>query len=159
MVEHEHSHGIKVPRSVLITAALLILSTMALVAFFRLADINPIAQIPEPDQTIETRALRFEDSVDGTVIVYELIDGAPDRVVQVIRTGEGGFIRGVLRSLARSRRARDIGSEYPFLLTLQANGSLLLEDPQTGQRIDLRAFGPSNIEAFQALLARDGDQR
>lgn len=144
---------------VLIAAGSLILLTMAAVAIFRLADLEPVAQVPAPDQTIQSRVLRFEDSREGTVIIYELIDGAPDRVVHVVEPGEGGFIRGVLRSLARSRRASGIGREHPFHLMLQANGNLLLEDPLTDQRIYLQAFGPTNIESFKALLTSEEIQQ
>lgn len=127
--------------------------TMAAVAFFRIADIDPVARVPVADATIESRTLRFEDRANGDVAVYELIEGAPDRLVHVLETGDGGFIRGVLRALARARRTEGIGREQPFHLSLQANGTLLLEDPATSERIFLQAFGPTNVESFRALLA------
>lgn len=143
----------------MIAAGLLISFTIAAVAAFRIAGLNPTAQIPDTDPAVETRTLRFEDSPDGTVVVYELSEGAPDRVVHVVRSGEGGFIRGVMRSLARDRQARGIERTHPFLLKLQANGTLLLVDPETNQRIDLQAFGPTNIEAFRAMLVSDEIQQ
>lgn len=151
----EHSHQIHVPKGALIAAGLLILLTISAVAAFRIAGLNPAAQTPVPERPVEVRELRFEDSEDGEVIVYEITEGAPDRVVHVVQPGEGGFIRGVLRSMARSRRASDIGPEHPFLLIAEANGTLLLEDPQTGERVWLPAFGPTNIAAFRAMLASD----
>lgn len=155
MTEPQHNHQVRVPKGALIAAGLLILFTMAAVAAFRVAGLDPTAQIPAPDQPVLTRTLRFEDSPEGTVVVREVREDAPDRVLHVVQSGEGGFIRGVLRSMARSRRASGIGGEHPFLLMVQANGTLLLEDPQTGQRIDLQAFGPTNIESFRALLSDD----
>ena len=66
--------------------------------------------------------------------------------------GEGGFLRGALRVMARERRMRGLGGEAPFELVGRADGRLTLLDPATGQRIDLEAFGPTNAGAFAALL-------
>ena len=149
---HDHHHQIHVPRGALIAAGLLILVTIGAVAIFRIAGLEPAAQIPDVDKTVAMRELRFADSANGGVLVYEFVDGGTDRMIHEVPSGEGGFIRGILRSLARARRASGIGPEHPFVLKLQMNGTVLLEDPQTGQRIDLQAFGPTNIESFRALL-------
>jgi putative photosynthetic complex assembly protein len=157
MSEH-HDHDINVPRGALIAAATLISITIAAVAIFRLFDLDPAAQIPDPDKSVMIKQLRFEDSPEGTVLIYEVSENQPDRIVHVVQPGEGGFIRGVLRSFARARRASNIGREYPFLLKLQANGTVLLEDPQTEQMIDLQAFGPTNIESFRILFQEQGSE-
>lgn len=159
MSESDHSHDIYVPVGALVAAGLLILFALGAVAFVRIAGLEPTAMVPPSDQAVAVRELRFEDSPDGNVIVYELQEGVPDQVVYVVLPGEGGFIRGVLRSLARSRRASGISREHPFLLIQDANGSLLLEDPKTDQRIYLQAFGPTNIDSFRALLAHDESQQ
>ena len=101
------------------------------------------------------RDLRFEDRPDGTVAVYEL-DGSGQELIHVIEPGTGGFIRGVLRSLARARRAANVGTKYPFQLIMQADGKMLLEDPQTEQRIYIQAFGPTNVESFRTLMTSEG---
>jgi putative photosynthetic complex assembly protein len=155
MSEH-HDHDIHVPRGALIAAATLISITILAVAIFRFFDLDPAAQIPDPEQSVMVKQLRFEDSPEGTVLIYEVSEDQPDRVVHVVQPGEGGFIRGVLRSFARARRASNIGREYPFLLKLQTNGTVLLEDPQTRQLIDLQAFGPTNIESFRVLFETEG---
>lgn len=156
MSDHDHSHGIKIPRGVLIAIGLVLFATIAGVAWFRASGLEPTAQVPQADQAAEVRQLRFVDSTEGTVSVFEVREGQEDRLIQVIQPGEGGFIRGVLRSLARARRASGISDEQPFVLIRQGNGELLLEDPMTSQRIYLQAFGPDNIEAFKILLA-DGN--
>jgi putative photosynthetic complex assembly protein len=158
MAEHEHSHEVRVPLGVLIGIALVLLATISATAWFRISGNTPVSQVPEPQQITAARQLRFEDGPGGTVSVLELIDGQPDQMIHVIEPGEGGFIRGVLRSLARARRARNIGNEYPFLLMQQADGAMFLEDPTTEQRIYLQAFGPAGTESFKALLSRDGTE-
>ena len=35
---------------------------------------------------------------------------------------------------------------------------MTLDDPATGRRIDIKAFGPSQTEAFARLLTREGNQ-
>ena len=155
MNDHSHSHQIRVPRGALIAAGLLIGFTIVAVMTFRITGQTPAAQIPVADVPTETRTLRFEDSAEGTVVVYELAENDSEQIVHVVPSGEGGFIRGVLRSMARARNASDIGNEHPFRLIEQTNGTLVLEDPQTGQRIDLQAFGPTNIESFRAMLNRE----
>jgi putative photosynthetic complex assembly protein len=66
--------------------------------------------------------------------------------------GTNGFVRGVLRGLARERRLNDVGAQPPFQLTRWSDGRLSLDDPATGRRIDLVAFGPTNAGAFAQLL-------
>ncbi|NKI34864.1 phosphonate-binding protein [Wenzhouxiangella sp. XN79A] len=158
MSEHpngHHHHQIHVPRGALIAAGLLILVALGAVATFRIAGLEPAAQIPDIDKTIASRQLRFADSDNGGVLVYEWLDGANDRLIHEVPSGEGGFIRGILRSMARARRASGIGPDHPFVLRLQANGTVLLEDPQTDVLIDLYAFGPTNIDSFRTLFEND----
>jgi putative photosynthetic complex assembly protein len=63
-----------------------------------------------------------------------------------------GFIRGVLRSFARERRAKNIKMEVAYRLTLWDDYSLSLTDTGTGRTIELGSFGPDNRAAFAALL-------
>lgn len=152
-----HDHQVRVPRAALIAAAVLIGITIAAVATVRLTGMEPAAQVPAPESAAATRALRFEDRPNGDVVVYESGGDGEDRPVRVLEPGDDGFIRGVLRSLARERRGSGIGPEEPFLLSMQADGQLFLEDPATGQRIYLNAFGPTNVAAFRKLLTAEGE--
>lgn len=117
--------------------------------FGRLAGPDPIAS---PGSPVTARTLRFEDRPDGAVVVREHGDG---REVAVL-VGEQGFVRGTLRSLARVRRSEGIGSREPFQLTGWSSGRLTLDDPATGQRIELDAFGSENVVAFARLLTAGG---
>lgn len=104
-------------------------------------------------EAVATRELRFADRADGAVVVHEAWSG---RVIEVLAPGSNGFIRGTLRGLARERRQHEVGSEPPFRLTQWADGRLSLEDTGTGRRVDLEAFGPTNVQAFGRLLAAEG---
>ncbi len=105
-----------------------------------------------PDQraaaAVAERTLRFEDRSDGGVGV---IDGKDGELVTVLR-GEQGFVRGTLRALTRERHSRGIGNGPPFTLTAYIDHRLTLLDPATGARIDLDAFGPTNMAEFSRFL-------
>ena len=64
------------------------------------------------------------------------------------------FLRGILRSLVRERRVRDIDSAGVFELALLENGSLVISDPATGYWMALEAFGTDNRRVFAELLQR-----
>jgi putative photosynthetic complex assembly protein len=142
-----HSHDPDaVPGGVLKSIGLLLLLSVAAVALVRLSGVD----IREPDApATQTRALHFEDRADGSIAV---IDAGTRQVVSRI-AGEGGFVRGALRALARERKLRGLDATEPFLLIGRADGRLTLQDRATGQRIDLESFGPLHAGAFARLLA------
>jgi len=98
---------------------------------------------------VESRDLRFEDGRTGAVLVYDAND---KQLVDTLAPGSNGFIRVVLRGLARERKLGDIGAQPPFRLTRFVNGQITLTDTSTNKQIDLVAFGSSNAEAFARLL-------
>jgi putative photosynthetic complex assembly protein len=103
-------------------------------------------------QAVITKQLRFEDRSDGSIAVVSASDG---RVVKVIE-GEAGFVRGILRAMARERRIKEVNQTIPFELIARADGRLTLLDPATGNRIDLESFGKDNVVEFAVLLKPQG---
>jgi putative photosynthetic complex assembly protein len=138
------------PRLPLIGAATLIALTVLAAAAGRLTG----AATPMVNGTpVAERVFRFEDRADGAVTVYDV---AASRLVAV-ETGQNGFLRGTLRSMARAREMRGIGDAAPFHLTAWSDGRLTLDDPSTGRHVELEAFGPTNEAVFARLLTvRDG---
>jgi putative photosynthetic complex assembly protein len=140
------------PRGILIAAGSLLAFTLvaaglASVAGFAKADIPVV-------KPIEIRTLRFEDRRDGAVTVF---DGAQNRLIAVLAPGTNGFVRGVMRGLARARKRSDIDDSPSFVLTHWADGRLSLEDPTTHQAIELEAFGPTNVGVFARLIDKRND--
>jgi len=112
-------------------------------------DNGVVGTLALPDAPVlEAVDLVFADRADGAVVVS---GGGTETVLD---PGTNGFVRGVLRGLARDRRARGIGADEPFRLMRRADGRLALEDPATGRVLDLSAFGPTNTEAFARLMPR-----
>ncbi len=135
-----------VPRAPLIGAFALIVVTLAMVA---LARVYGIESVTEPAAAVSTRDLRFEDRADGTIAVFDARDGA---TVTVVAAGTNGFLRATLRGLVRERRQQGGDRDVPFRLAERADGRLTLEDPVTGRRVNLEAFGSTNAAAFARLL-------
>lgn len=143
-----HSHQNQAfPRSALLAAAALVAIALVSAAATRIAG-GYVMERP-PSVAAESSDLRFADRNDGAVIVTRVPDGS---TIAVLDPGTNGFVRGVLRGLARERRFRGVSAEEPFRLTRWADGRLSLEDPSTGRNIELRAFGPTNEVAFARLL-------
>jgi putative photosynthetic complex assembly protein len=101
---------------------------------------------PAPAASLD---LRFTDQADGSIRISRASD---DGLAGRVPPGEGGFIRGVMRGLARDRISRHIGAEPPFRLALSGDGQLTLLDTATGRLIDLESFGQSNRDTFFELL-------
>ena len=102
----------------------------------------------------ETRLLRFSDAPGGVVNV-ETADGA---LVASYGSGEGSFLRGVLRSFARDRRGAHVPTDVPFELARHADGRTTLKDTANGQLVVLDAFGSTNAAFFSALLRTGKDK-
>ena len=133
------------PRGALIGAGVLVSASLLLAGVARLTGYQP--ERPPPSRVVSSHELRFEDRADGAVLVYE-----HEQLVDTLSPGTNGFVRGVLRGLARGRRADGVGRSPPFRLTRWADGRLSLDDPETGRHVDLEVFGPTNAGAFAEIL-------
>ncbi len=91
--------------------------------------------------------------VDGPLELHDGITG--ERLLQ-LEAGEGGFVRGAVRPLARERQRAGVEMSAPWQLVQWSDGALTLTDPHTGVAVDLHAFGPTNAGAFAALLPAEG---
>jgi putative photosynthetic complex assembly protein len=151
-----HDHENTVPRGAVASAAVLVCTALALTGLVRLGVLNREA-VPDTVRVAMhvapsvTRTLTFADRGDGAVVVRDVATGENVRVLLDGVPGNG-FIRGVMRGMARDRRARGVGMAPPFDLTLWRNGTLSLTDKTTGRAIELGSFGPDNRAAFAALL-------
>ncbi|MDT7933292.1 MAG: photosynthetic complex assembly protein PuhC [Sphingomonadaceae bacterium] len=149
----EHHDEIPVPRSVLWAAAGVIGLTLACAAGVRsgLLPAEPTAaqlRVERHVSPVAVRTLRFGDD-SGAVAVT---DAATGRRVAMLKGDSAGFVRGVMRALARERLQHKLGAETPFRLTQWTDGELTLVDLATGRTVELSGFGTTNRAAFAALL-------
>lgn len=151
-----HSHDNTVPKPALIAAAALVGFSLLMTATVKIGWLDreavPAVARAQADVTpARQRSLHFADQPDGAVLISDARTGA---TVFTIPAGseQGGFIRGVLRGLARERRMHGVGEAPPFTLTMWQDGSLSMVDEGTGRSIELGGFGSDNRAAFAALL-------
>jgi putative photosynthetic complex assembly protein len=135
------------PRAVLVGAALLIGFVILAAAMVQLTGVGG-TETPLPP-VLESRELVFQDDGAGGTTVR--IAGDDGKLAE-LETSTDGFVLGVMRGMVRERKAYEVSLDAPYLVSLREGGVLLFEDPLTGRRIDLRAFGPTNTEAFLRLL-------
>jgi putative photosynthetic complex assembly protein len=145
MSTRHHERGF--PRTVLAASAALVALTIMGALLARGTGVGTTL-MPEGTR-LEVRDLRFEDRPDGGIAAYLPHAG---RAVYVIAPGGDGFVRGVLRGLARERKRRGLARTLPYRLERWADGRLTITDPSTGRGADLGAFGPANYGAFRQLF-------
>jgi putative photosynthetic complex assembly protein len=136
------------PHGAVAGAALLVGFSLLAVTAARLLHLHSAsAELAVP---VRVMHLSFVDRSDGAVEVDDADRG--NATIHVVPPGTNGFLRGVLRGLARARRNEHVGAAPPFTLTRWADGQMTLADPQTGQHISLEVFGPANSRPFAQLL-------
>ena len=142
------------PKGALIAAAGLVVAGVVSAALGRYADIG-VTRMPT-SIAIETRDLQFTDRSDGAIDVF---DHASGQHIGIVAAGGDGFVRGVLRGLARERKREGVDKAPPFQLIRYADGRMAVADPTTGREVDLGAFGPTNYSAFKDLFESARAQR
>lgn len=124
----------------------LVLFSLIAVGTARLLDLPTTDAAPA---VVVERTLLFEDRAGGRVAV---VDAGTGETVRLIEPGEDGFMRATVRGLAQQRLRDGAETGSAFVLSGRADGRVFLDDPGTGRRIDLTAFGHTNARAFAGLL-------
>lgn len=143
------------PRGALIAAGTLVLISLASVGtlrLVRLADPDP-PQTPAARMTAAPtlqRTLAFEGANDGVITVRDVAAGGT--VIAVLEPEQDGFVRGVLRSMARARHVHGLAPGDTFIVARDRSGALSLTDADIGEAILLDGFGGSNAAAFARFL-------
>lgn len=133
--------------SPLIFAITLVFSALAVALGARLSGVGT-THLDYTHPTV-TRDLNFEDTENGAVLVKDATTG--EQVGEIV-PGNDGFVRAVMRTLARDRLIAGGTKSMPFTLTRWDNGRLTIADPATGRKTELVGFGASNEEAFAKFL-------
>ena len=137
------------PKPALIAVSLLLGLSLAGTAAVRLAKLSGPTAPPSAPAAAASVDLRFSDQADGSIRISDDRSGA---VVATLAPDSNGFVRGVMRGLARDRISRHIGEAPPFRLSRDHAGKLWLQDTATKRLIDLEAFGTGNRAAFADLM-------
>ncbi len=140
-----------VPRSAILGAAALIGFSILAAGVGRFTGVGA-ARVDYANRT-EALTFRFEDRADGGIAVIAPETGA---TLGVVPAGRDGFIRTVLRSLAFDRQRHGVGAGPAFIIAKWSDGHATIDDPETGRRVDLAAFGAANMQSFETLIAMRG---
>lgn len=111
----------------------------------------PAARVRDQVAIVTSRQFVFSDRADGALVATDVATGKT--AMTVVPGSNSGFIRGVLRGLARERMLKEVGRKPPFAVTQWADGALTLTDTGTGRVIELGSFGPDNRATWAKLLA------
>ena len=121
----DHSHENMIPPGALKAAIALVGVSLLLVGAVRVGAVggSPSAselRVAAQLRPVAERRLRFVDAADGHVLVSDAVNG---EAVATIGSEGGGFIRGVMRGLARERRQHREGASAPFRLAAWPDGA------------------------------------
>ena len=136
-----------IPKAILLGAGALALATLVSIGMGRTTGVG-VAATPEM-QTIAHRDLQLNENQDGSVAI---VDAESREQLLSLASGQGAFAIEVLRNLARDRIRKGAEAGGPFVLALKSDGRLVVEDPETRQQVELRAFGKLQAEAFAELM-------
>lgn len=136
------------PRGMLIAVAAMVGLSMLFAASASLWDFG--ATRIEYAPVTDSRDLVFKDLQNGSVGV---VDAVRSEQIAEVKPGQDGFVRVVMRSMARDRAVRGVGSDVAFRLARHADDMLSLTDLATGEVVMLNAFGAMNTKAFEPFLA------
>ncbi len=143
----DHNRTAPFPRNVLIIAGTIILLSIMEAAVGRMTG---AANSAPTAPAVASRELLFRDRPNGAVAVF---DARNDTVpIEVVAPETNGFLRATMRGLAQQRIRQDADWNTPFRLTEWADGRLTLEDPTTGRKVEMEAFGITNEKVFANLL-------
>jgi putative photosynthetic complex assembly protein len=142
-----------VPRGALLGAAALIGFSLVVASLGRVTGVGTVRT--DYATTVQTASFRFEDRSDGGISV---IAPESDATIGVVPAGTDGFVRTVLRSLAFDRQRHGIGARPAFVIAKWSDGHTTIDDPATGRRVDLAAFGAANMQAFEHVVALRRDK-
>jgi len=140
-----------VPRGAILGAAALIGFSLVAASVGRLTGVGAVRT--DYVNTVQTTSFRFEDRTDGGIAVIAPETGA---TIGVVPAGTDGFVRTVLRSLAFDRHRHGVGAGPAFIIAKWSDGHSTIDDPATGRRVDLAAFGVANMQSFEHLVAMRG---
>ncbi len=135
------------PRGVLIAVASLLAFIIVMISIARLTGMKMDQAAVTPE--VQAREIRFQDVPDGGLAVYDV---NTSELITTLPPGEGGFIRGVLRTMERQRKGYHATLAEPFHLARREGGDITLRDPITSIQLELKAFGATNAAAFATLL-------
>jgi putative photosynthetic complex assembly protein len=137
----EARHRSDLPRPLLLSAGLLLLVAITLVAIGE--DLPPVG-IDDTASVVSSHDVRLRKLGDGAVVPI-LNDGTE---LPTISADKAGFVTGVIRGLSRGRKLTGTDQDAPYRISRLRDGRLLITDTNTDTSINLDVFGSDNARTF-----------
>ena len=136
----------RIPPRILALIGAVIISSTGMAAYSSMTGNK--AELAELGDVEMSRELR----VDGSTGNFQFFDQRTGELVATLPTVTEGFVQVTMRNLGRLRTTAGHRADAPYRLQRHATGHVVLVDPETGTKISLNAFGPTNAQAFAQLL-------
>ena len=135
-----------IPVALLRAMLAIAVASLLLASYARITD-RPLEGVPAMRPVAAERMLSFAHAEDRRVRVLE--DG---REIAVMTGRSAGFIDAYTDALERRRMVSNADPFAPIRVARFEDGHVVLIDPETGWRVDPRAYGESSQAAFAAFL-------
>lgn len=136
------------PKPIVAGGAALMVATVTFCAFGHATGIGRTVE-PAPVAVV-SRDLVFTENDDKTLTVRDADRGG--QVVKDFDPEDAGFIRALVRGMLRNRTRYGEPAVGAFRVSLARDGGVWLQDLGTHQNVDLRAFGPTQVQAFAQFV-------
>ena len=136
------------PTPIIVGGAAMMVAAVAFCAFGHATGIG--RTVAADPVTVMTRDLVFTENDDKTLTVRDADRGG--RIVTNFDADDAGFIRALVRGMTRNRTRYGEPAIGAFRVSLSQDGGVWLQDLGTKQNVDLRAFGPTQVQAFAQFV-------
>ena len=144
----KHPEKELVPRFLVRAMFALMLGTVALVSFAKIADLPKVGVVADSPIVAE-RAIWLVGDRTGT---SALADENGTIIARATAEEKGGFIGVIGIAIHRQRFVRGVTTNGPIRVARRENGHIVIIDDSTAEVVELLGYGPDNVATFARLL-------
>jgi putative photosynthetic complex assembly protein len=144
----KHPEKELVPRFLVQAMFALMLGTVALVSFAKIANL-PKVGVVAASPIVAERTIWLVGDRTGT---SALADENGTIIARATADEKGGFIGVIGIAIHRQRFMHGVTANGPIRVARQENGRIVIIDDSTSEMVELLGYGPDNVATFARLL-------
>ena len=144
----KHPEKELVPRFLVIAMFALMLGTVALVSFAKIAGLPKVGVVTESPIAAERQIWLVGDRTGTSA----LADENGTIIARATAEEKGGFIGVIGIAVHRQRAVHGVTTNEPIRVVRRENGRIVIIDDSTGAVMELLGYGPDNVATFARLL-------
>lgn len=144
----KHPEKELVPRFLVIAMFALMLGTVGLVSFAKIAGLPKVGVVADSPIVAE-RTIWLVGDRTGT---SALADENGTIIARATAEEKGGFIGVIGIAVHRQRAVSGVTTNEPIRVVRRENGRIVIIDDSTGAVMELLGYGPDNVATFARLL-------